>query len=238
MRQGAAGEAAPCGVFRPLERGLLAVDVVAEGLAVAAEGEDGKGAFVVLGVDAVGVGGLEKVDLRAVEFEGLADAGYLCGGEGFAVGEKAFGGGEFLAVEALVVDECYHFVDPLVGDGGGLVDGNALGRDGGVGRQCGRCGEDVVVGPLALLGWDAWVLRAEKQHLLALHVVVDNEGRHGVEGGIELGGGSFAGRVGEDDDDVVQTGVETVDKDFGHRHLVDEVAVDVDLEHFALLGLH
>ncbi len=91
---------------------------------------------------------------------------------------------------------------------------------------------------VTLLRRGSMVLRAEKQHLLAPHVVVDNEGRHGVEGGVELGGGGFSGRVGEDDDDVVQTGVETVDKDFGQRHLVDEVAVDVDLEHFAMLGLH
>lgn len=57
-------------------------DVVADGLAVGAEGEDGEGTFVVLRVKAMAVGGFEEVDLRGAEVEGLRDAGNLCGGKG------------------------------------------------------------------------------------------------------------------------------------------------------------
>ena len=52
-------------------------DVVADGLAVGAEGEDGEGTFVVLRVVAMAVGGFEEVDLRGAEVEGLCDAGNL-----------------------------------------------------------------------------------------------------------------------------------------------------------------
>ena len=57
-------------------------DVVADGLAVGAEGEDGEGKFVVLRVEAMAVGGFEEVDLRGAEVEGLRDAGNLCGCKG------------------------------------------------------------------------------------------------------------------------------------------------------------
>ena len=57
-------------------------DVVADGLAVGAEGEDGEGTFVVLRFKAMAVGGFEEVDLRGAEVEGLRDAGNLCGCKG------------------------------------------------------------------------------------------------------------------------------------------------------------
>lgn len=55
----------------------MCADVVADCLTVGTEGEDGEGAFVVLRVKAMGVGGFEKVDLRGAEVEGLRDAGNL-----------------------------------------------------------------------------------------------------------------------------------------------------------------
>lgn len=55
----------------------MCADVVADSLAVGAEGEDGEGTFVVLWVKAMAVGGFEEVDLRGAEVEGLCDAGNL-----------------------------------------------------------------------------------------------------------------------------------------------------------------
>ena len=55
----------------------MCADVVADSLAVGAECEDGEGAFVVLRVVAMAVGGFEEVDLRGSEVEGLRNAGNL-----------------------------------------------------------------------------------------------------------------------------------------------------------------
>ena len=56
---------------------LMCADVVADSLAVGAECEDGEGAFVVLRVVAMAIGGFEEVDLRGSEVEGLRNAGNL-----------------------------------------------------------------------------------------------------------------------------------------------------------------
>ena len=55
----------------------MCADVVADSLAVGAEGGDGEGRVVVLWVKAMAVGGFEEVDLRGAEVEGLCDAGNL-----------------------------------------------------------------------------------------------------------------------------------------------------------------
>ena len=92
----------------------MGADEGADGFAVGIEGEDGKGVFVVLRVGAVPIGGFKKVDLRRTEVEGLGNAGYLRGGEWLFVVKEVLSGGEFLAVEALVIDDRNHFVNPLV----------------------------------------------------------------------------------------------------------------------------
>ena len=104
----------------------LGADEGADGFAVGIEGEDGKGVFVVLRVGAVPIGGFKKVDLRRTEVEGLGNAGYLRGGEWLFVVKEVLSGGEFLAVEALVIDDCNHFINPFVGDCGGFGCGGVM----------------------------------------------------------------------------------------------------------------